>query len=134
MKLNLIFPKHKIMHELYFSPSNGDEVFKNGVDTAFFFKNVQHQDDYGVVIYKTGTKYGLHRPNLQYTEALFDDIYEIHGDYLLIEIDRKLGLYDIKRKTYILNAEYNGIFFKSKDDVTIIKNDKLQKISIFNSK
>lgn len=120
--------------KFYFSPSNENEMFKNGVDTAFFFKNVQHQDDHGVIIYKIGTKYGVHRPNLQYTEALFDDIYEIHGDFLLIEIDRKLGLYDIKRKTYILNAEYNGIFFKSKDDVTIIKNDKLQKISIFNSK
>ena len=128
---NFIFKRNG---KCYFSPSNGDEVFKNGVDTAFLFKNVQHQDDHGVIIYKIGTKYGVHRPNLQYTEALFDDIYEIHGDYLLIEIDRKLGLYDIKRKTYILNAEYNGIFFKSKDDVTIIKNDKLQKISIFNGK
>jgi hypothetical protein len=119
--------------KLHFSPSNENEIFKNGVDTAFFFKNVQHQDDHGVIIYKFGTKYGLHRPNLQFTEAIFDDIYEIHGDFLLIENDRKLGLYDIKRKAYILNPEYNGIFFKSIDDVTLIKNDVLQKISIIQS-
>lgn len=119
--------------KFYFSPSNDNELFKNGVDTAFFFKNIMHHDDHGVVIYKIGAKYGLHRPNLQFTEALFDDIYEIHRDYLLVEIDRKLGLYDIKRKTYILEPEYNGIFFKSKDNVTIIKGDVLQNISISNN-
>ena len=119
--------------KFYFSPTSEDEIFKNGVDTAFFFKNVQHQDDHGVIIYKIGKKYGLHRPNLQFTDPLFDDIYEIHGDYLLVENDRKLGLYDIKRKAYILNPEYNGIFFKSIDDVTLIKNDVLRKISIIQS-
>jgi hypothetical protein len=85
--------------KFYFSPSNENDIFKNGVDTAYFFKNVQHQEDHGVIIFKIGKKYGLHRPNLQFTEALFDDIYEIHGDFLLVEIDRKLGLYDIKRKS-----------------------------------
>lgn len=119
--------------KFYFSPTSEDEIFKNGVDTAFFFKNVQHQDDHGVIMYKIGKKYGLHRPNLQFTDPLFDDIYEIHGDYLLVENDRKLGLYDIKRKAYILNPEYNGIFFKSIDDVTLIKNDVLRKISIIQS-
>ncbi|MBK9257021.1 MAG: WG repeat-containing protein [Saprospiraceae bacterium] len=116
--------------KFYFSASNDTEVFKNGVDTAFFFKNVQHQDDHGVVILKIGTKYGLHRSSLQFTEAIFDDIYEIHRDYLLVENDRKLGLYDIKRKTYILEPEYNGIFYKDKDNITVIKGNLLQTVSI----
>lgn len=118
--------------KFYFIPSNENEIFKNGVDTAFFFKNIIHHDDYGVVIYKIGTKYGVHRPNLQFTEALFDDIYEIHRDYLLVEIDRKLGLYDIKRKTYILESEYNGIFYTDKNNITVIKGNLLQTVSINN--
>ena len=102
------------------------------MDTAFFFKNITHHYDYGVVIYKIGTKYGVHRPNLQFAEALFDDIYEIRGDFLLVEIDRKLGLYDIKRKAYILEPEYNGIFYKDKNNITVIKGNLLQTISIPN--
>ncbi len=82
---------------------------------------VQHQEDHGVIIFKIGKKYGLHRPNLQFTEALFDDIYEIHGDFLLVEIDRKLGLYDIKKKAYILNPEYNGIFYKDQNNITVYR-------------
>lgn len=117
-------------NKFYFNPSNDAELFENGVDTAFFFKNVQHQEDHGVIVFKIGKKYGLHRPNLEFTEALFDDIYEIHRDYLLVEIDRKLGLYDIKRKTYILEPEYNGIFYKDKNNITVIKGDILQNISI----
>ena len=124
---NFIFKRNG---RCYLSPSNEDEIFKNGVDTAFFFKNVQHQDDHGVIIYKIGKKYGLHRPNLQFTDPLFDDIYEIHGDYLLIENDRKLGLYDIKRKAFILGPEYNGIFYKDKDNITVIKGNLLQTVSI----
>jgi hypothetical protein len=113
-------------NKFYFSPSSDTEVFKNGVDTAFFITY-----DHGV-IFKIGTKYGLHRPNLQFTEALFDDIYEIHGDFLLVENDRKLGLYDIKRKTYILESEYNGIFYTDKNNITVIKGNLLQTVSINN--
>ena len=113
-------------NKFYFSPCSENEIFKNGVDTAFFLKY-----DPGV-FFKIEKKYGLHRPNLQFTEALFDDIYEIHGDYLLIEIDRKLGLYDIKRKIYILEPEYNGIFFKDKNNIIAIKDDLVQTFSINN--
>ncbi len=114
----------------YFKPINENEIFKNGVDTAYYYKNIINPENRRILIYKLGTKYGLHRSNLQFTDPLFDDLYEMHGDLFLVENDRKLGLYDIKRKIYILEPEYNGIFYKDKDNITVIKGNLLQTISI----